>query len=87
MGWIVMGAAVAKAYVASLRSAGKTLDRALRQALAQREPQELPAIRAVATRYGNERSRSDWRPALAHLLRSVAMTRGEPIAALPVERP
>jgi AcrR family transcriptional regulator len=86
MGWIVMGAAVARAYVTSLHSAGKTLERSLRQALAQREPQELPAIRASAALYGKENARSDWRAALTHLIRSVALARGEAIPPLPVEQ-
>lgn len=86
LGWLVMGAAVAQAYVNSLHSAGKSLDRSLRQALAQREPRELPAIRAVAACYGDAGARSDWRRALTHLIRSLSLERGEAVPPVPCQR-
>jgi AcrR family transcriptional regulator len=79
VGWLVMGAAVARTYVNSLQASGLSLERSLRQTLGQREPGELPALRAVAQAYGDAEARTDWRSALQHLVRSIALARGEPV--------
>lgn len=77
MGQIVMGTAAAAAHVAAVNAAGRNMDRSLRQALALRDVDDLQSLRGVADAYVNEEQLSDWRIGLGHVIRSVALQRGE----------
>lgn len=77
MALIVMGAAAGTAHVNAIHAAGRTMDRNLRQALAQRDRDDLPHLRQVSVEYGQAGQLYDWAGALAHVIASVELQRGE----------
>ncbi len=74
---LAIGAAVGATSVIAAVDAGMPQDAAMRRALAERGPRELPRVRSAREAYLNA-DPGQWLHALHDLLRGIALSRGEP---------